>query len=278
MTNFIICTENGCPNPSRVKGLCPKHYARSRSGSVGGASDTSPMPTCSVSHCDRAANARVPDSLCQPHYLLQWKGVDPETRRIRKNPSGHRMSDLVCWVEDCSRKAQQNKLCQLHAKSAKQGRIVVPAELGVKVNPPCSFEGCVNIAETVKCGLCHTHYCQKRDGRPLAPINENSYVDGSLLCVVNDCKRHAIYGRVCDRHGSLMTKYKITVFELENLLAITVCENTGCTNTEKLHIDHDHDTGVVRGRLCASCNTSLGHLGEDVARIRGLAEYKLTHS
>lgn len=27
-------------------------------------------------------------------------------------------------------------------------------------------------------------------------------------------------------------------------------------------IDHDHVTGVIRGRLCASCNTKEGHLKE----------------
>ena len=40
-----------------------------------------------------------------------------------------------------------------------------------------------------------------------------------------------------------------------------------------LAVDHDHDTGQVRGVLCHSCNTALGLLGESDDRINGLHAY-----
>lgn len=38
-------------------------------------------------------------------------------------------------------------------------------------------------------------------------------------------------------------------------------------------IDHDHDTGEVRGLLCSGCNTALGMLADDPVRISGLLIY-----
>jgi hypothetical protein len=40
-----------------------------------------------------------------------------------------------------------------------------------------------------------------------------------------------------------------------------------------LCVDHDHDTGYVRGLLCGECNKALGILQEDVRRIQLLLAY-----
>jgi hypothetical protein len=42
-------------------------------------------------------------------------------------------------------------------------------------------------------------------------------------------------------------------------------------------VDHDHETGAVRALLCHRCNTALGLLGDDPARMRAAADYVERH-
>ena len=40
-----------------------------------------------------------------------------------------------------------------------------------------------------------------------------------------------------------------------------------------LPVDHDHETGQVRGLLCHPCNAALGNARDNIERLLGLAEY-----
>ncbi len=39
------------------------------------------------------------------------------------------------------------------------------------------------------------------------------------------------------------------------------------------HVDHCHETNVVRGLLCVLCNTALGRFGDTVEKVRRVVAY-----
>lgn len=42
---------------------------------------------------------------------------------------------------------------------------------------------------------------------------------------------------------------------------------------KRLHVDHCHETGKIRGLLCTLCNTALGKMKDDPDRLRKAADY-----
>lgn len=65
--------------------------------------------------------------------------------------------------------------------------------------------------------------------------------------------------------------YKLTIDEVKFWLAITSCEI--CGRSETVVMDHDHVTGVFRGRLCDRCNTGLGMFGDNPDTLETAAKY-----
>lgn len=50
-----------------------------------------------------------------------------------------------------------------------------------------------------------------------------------------------------------------------------------CGKTSELHVDHNHKTGIVRERLCGSCNRGLGIFKDDPNLLRRAAVYLESH-
>jgi len=86
------------------------------------------------------------------------------------------------------------------------------------------------------------------------------------------------------RRTHLKSRYGLTDEEVDILIAeqhgtCAVCgeppssKNTRAHWNGKLCVDHDHETGEVRGLLCFTCNVGLGNFGDDVERLRRGARY-----
>ena len=60
-------------------------------------------------------------------------------------------------------------------------------------------------------------------------------------------------------------------------------QNRSCAicgkTSEKLVVDHDHITGLVRGLLCQGCNVGLGQFGDSTSGLRAALVYlETSHS
>jgi hypothetical protein len=75
------------------------------------------------------------------------------------------------------------------------------------------------------------------------------------------------------RHYLLKKRYGIGADEFDELVRQQggVCAICGRENPE--HVDHDHDTGEVRGILCFNCNGGLGQFRDSIDALRAAAAY-----
>lgn len=87
---------------------------------------------------------------------------------------------------------------------------------------------------------------------------------------------------LCRTHDSDWAKFRLTGAQAEKLRADARCAICGGDHPGgrfgNWHIDHDHNSGAVRGVLCSWCNTALGLLGDDPERMDRAAEYLRNHT
>jgi hypothetical protein len=76
------------------------------------------------------------------------------------------------------------------------------------------------------------------------------------------------------RRRTLRRKYGLTEHDY---WVLVVAQRSCCAICElittRLVIDHDHNTGEVRGLLCTNCNFAIGNLQDDPGRCLAAAAY-----
>lgn len=75
------------------------------------------------------------------------------------------------------------------------------------------------------------------------------------------------------RKGTRMPPGVVDVVSFREARQIAECIICGGTQTIQLSVDHDHQTGRVRGALCTRCNLGLGHFRDDPELLRIAALY-----
>lgn len=85
-------------------------------------------------------------------------------------------------------------------------------------------------------------------------------------------------GRRRELTNQMRHLYGITYEEYEELAAqqnhvCEICRQGRNRKGQRLFVDHDHDTGVLRGLLCQNCNSVLGLAHDSPEVLRQAAEY-----
>ncbi len=104
-----------------------------------------------------------------------------------------------------------------------------------------------------------------KDGRRLRYYHKNS---GDINAGV----------RAAARRKALKRKYGITLEQWEELFTAqgqrcAICQRDHPGRTSGWALDHNHDTGEIRGILCHRCNVALGFVEENPAVLFALEMY-----
>lgn len=174
-----------------------------------------------------------------------------------------------CEVEGCEtpRRSSGARWCELHyMRNRRHG---APERTVTRMpNGTCYHCGASAPKQRQFC----SELCRRRDrlgapGRVLAcaccdgPLREDVRLD-ALFCSEDCYHEH--------RRAKL---YGTTARELRAMrLRTPNCEICGA-KVDRLHVDHCHEQGHIRGLLCGPCNLGLGVFGDDPDRLRVAAAY-----
>lgn len=81
-----------------------------------------------------------------------------------------------------------------------------------------------------------------------------------------------------NRRVALDRWFKLTEDDYRSMLAAqsggcAICGREAGDAKRRLYVDHCHETGLIRGLLCANCNTGLGMFADNQERMMKAIEY-----
>jgi Recombination endonuclease VII len=97
--------------------------------------------------------------------------------------------------------------------------------------------------------------------------------------VCDDCKVDPRPNAQARERRRTLRTYGLTVEDFDRRLAdqhgrCAIC-GTDEPGTKGWCVDHDHESGAVRGLLCSPCNLAIGYMGDDPERLKAAATYLL---
>lgn len=170
----------------------------------------------------------------------------------------------------------------------------------------CSVAGCEREPPFTR-GYCHFHYRRMKNGQQIdfpSWIEFRLRKDGTKIC--KECREiknaKDFYGckprpdglmSYCKKCWNASTSVKRSylkqmyglnleeynqIYELQGGVC-AICRQPetrklrGTDNIYSLSVDHNHETGEIRGLLCRGCNSGLGHFQDNIERLQKAVSY-----
>ena len=148
----------------------------------------------------------------------------------------------------------------------------------------CSIESCGRPVEAR--GWCSLHYGRwRRKGDPLVAQVRRARGAMCVRCGIRERKEYPSqtlsYCGPCANavrvHHKRKHYYGISEFEYYSMLerqsgGCAICGGVNA-NGRFLSVDHDHETGALRGLLCNNCNAAIGLLKDSPAILKAAGAY-----
>lgn len=289
--NSAICKGCGEYKPIRARGYCRKCYCRvQRHDDAGLVRDRKVKPSLcaycgeNVVHAKglcRACYNRFRKSGTAKHkeiseYIYSFDKKDcvacgKEFQPVRKNQNH---CTRRCYDKDKRRKSPIIKTCKNDACGKE---FATASTLKVFCSEECKIQfhnadRSTRESGTKLCEICganfvtatyHGKFCSKECQQKSEPVSEGK------------------------RKYSLKSKFNITRKEYKRMLEAQKGVCFICGNKEvwkvngkvkNLAVDHDHESGKIRGLLCQRCNQGLGHFQDDTDRMQSAINYLKSHA
>lgn len=167
--------------------------------------------------------------------------------------------------------------------AAKENRVCLFCQKSLTVQLKGNAQTC-----SKECSIAHQNRMKSersahaRIGRLCVKCNQelNSSIKKGALYCSEDCKKSVLNQRYRDRnrHKPRERLYGITEDQYNQFLSdqnnkCAICHTDEPGGKGGWHVDHNHDTGIVRGLLCHKCNVGLGHFNDDSILIDRASKY-----
>lgn len=239
---------------------------------------TGVIETCLFEGCDRPTYARGVCSTCYQRLRSQGR-LDEYSPKPSERPCAHcgvtfRPKTMASDVEYCSRKC-------FDAERTKRRRVANHYET----------MGCHQCGKVLLKKRSDARFCSEACGQIWHNANNRKGRIAARASLQTPCKvcgetvqppRRSFCSEACRKASRTSDRYGLTVIELRALRdaqgdSCNIC-GTSDWGVKGPQIDHDHETGAVRGVLCLNCNNGLGRFQDDTARIAAAAAYLERHA